>query len=68
MNKAQQILNKFFNEGFLAFNKSQLKKLINSGEMLGMVNSNYTDDYAGDAENNYGKTDYMPVVFSSGRI
>lgn len=38
-----------------------LKKQIMNGKMVGKCDHRYTDDYAMDNANNFGKTDFMPL-------
>ena len=51
---------------YIKINKTFLKGLISKGDIVGMVSNSSTDDYVYDAENNYGKTDWMPVILTDG--
>lgn len=42
-------------------NRRWLKTRIERGEVMAKCNYRYTDDYAGDAASNFGKTDWLPA-------
>lgn len=43
-------------------NRGKLLKAAEQGKLIGRCTANMTDDYYGDAQNNFGRTEWMPVV------
>ena len=47
----------------MTYNRGRLKREIQKGLWLVKCDGKYTDDYAFDAANNYGKTGYVPAIY-----
>jgi hypothetical protein len=50
---------------YKSINRGKLLRAAKAGKLVGKVSNHLTDDYAFDAANNFGRTEWLPVVIDN---